>query len=75
MMYMLGFVLYGSTVLLPLFVQTILRYDALTSGLVLSPGGILTLISMPIVGFLLSKIQPSRLVIFGFVVGAIGLWR
>ena len=39
-MFMLGFVLYGSTMLLPMFLQTLLGYTALHSGLVLSPGGI-----------------------------------
>ena len=39
-MLVLGFVLYGSTALLPLFLQTLLGYTALLSGLVLSPGGI-----------------------------------
>ncbi len=38
-MFMLGFVLYGSTGLLPLFLQTLLGYTATLSGLVLSPGG------------------------------------
>ena len=39
-MFMLGFVLYGSTMLLPLFLQTLLGYTAMLSGLVLSPGGL-----------------------------------
>ena len=37
-MLVLGFVLYGSTTLLPLFLQTLLGYTALLSGMVLSPG-------------------------------------
>ena len=32
--------LYGSTALLPLFLQTLLGYTAMLSGLVLSPGGL-----------------------------------
>ena len=39
-MLVLGFVLYGSTALMPLFLQTLLGYTAMLSGLVLSPGGI-----------------------------------
>ena len=38
-MLVLGFVLYGSTALLPMFLQTLLGYTAMLSGLVLSPGG------------------------------------
>ena len=46
-MLVLGFVLYGSTALLPLFLQTMLGYTALLSGLVLSPGGLVVLVLMP----------------------------
>ena len=42
-MLVLGFVLYGSTALLPLFLQTLLGYTAMLSGMVLSPGGIVIL--------------------------------
>ena len=43
-------------------------YSATMSGLVLSPGGIVTMISMPIVGILVTKIQPRYLIGFGLVV-------
>jgi len=75
MMYALGFVLYSSTMLLPIFLQTMMGYNALYSGMALSPGGILTLITMPIVGWLTSRVQARWLVIIGLVVGAIGLFR
>jgi DHA2 family multidrug resistance protein len=68
LMFMLGLVLYGSTALLPLFLQTLMGYSATTSGLVLSPGGLVTMISMPIVGFLVAKVQPRYLIGFGLVV-------
>jgi DHA2 family multidrug resistance protein len=73
MMYVLGFVLYGSTVLLPLFLQTVLGYTAFDAGLVMSPGAVVTLITMPFIGFLLSKYQPRWLIIVGLTVGALGL--
>ncbi|MGB7582559.1 MAG: DHA2 family efflux MFS transporter permease subunit [Sedimentisphaerales bacterium] len=74
MMYTLGFILYGSTALLPMFLQNLLGYSALDSGLVISPGGIITMISMPIVGLLVTKIQAKWLLIIGSVFGAIGLF-
>jgi DHA2 family multidrug resistance protein len=74
LMFTLGIVLYGSTVLLPLFLQTVLGYTALTSGLVMSPGAIVTLITMPLIGFLLTKYQPRWLIVVGLTVGAIGLY-
>jgi DHA2 family multidrug resistance protein len=75
MMYVLGFALYGSTVLLPILMQNLLGYNALTSGLVLSPGGIITMCSMPIVGFLMTRIQARWLIAVGLIVGSIGLFR
>jgi len=50
-MLVLGFVLYGSTALLPLFLQTLLGYSALLSGLVLSPGGIVVIVFLPLWAF------------------------
>jgi DHA2 family multidrug resistance protein len=73
-MLVLGFVLYGSTTLLPLFLQTLLGYTALLSGLVLSPGGLAVCVCMPIVGLLLRRYQARWLVIFGVLVSATGLY-
>jgi DHA2 family multidrug resistance protein len=72
-MLVLGFVLYGSTALLPLFLQTLLGYTAMLSGMVLSPGGIVICIAMPAVGMLLRRYQARWLVIFGVAVSAAGL--
>lgn len=68
LMFMLGLILYGSTALLPIFLQTLMGYSATTAGLVLSPGGLVTMISMPLVGFLVAKVQPRYLIGFGLVV-------
>ena len=65
MMFMLGFILLGTTLLLPLFTQTMLGYTAQKAGLALMPGGLVILSSMPIVGFLLSRYDPRRIMIFG----------
>jgi DHA2 family multidrug resistance protein len=74
LIFAVGFALYGSTVLLPIFCQTLLGYDAMTSGLVLSPGGLITMVTMPIVGILVARMQPRFLVVIGFVIGAISLF-
>ncbi len=75
MMYALGFVLYGSTAILPIFLQTLLRYSALDSGMVLSPGAIITMFSMPLVGYLTARVQSRWLIIFGLIIGSIGLFK
>jgi DHA2 family multidrug resistance protein len=73
-MFVLGLVLYGSLALLPIFLQTLLGYTAMLSGLVLSPGGVMTLIALPIVGKLLSKYQPRWLTIIGIAGTSISLF-
>jgi DHA2 family multidrug resistance protein len=72
-MLIMGFVLYGSTTLMPLFLQTLLGYTAMLSGLVLSPGGLAVCVCMPVVGLLLRRYEARWLVVFGVVVSAAGL--
>jgi MFS transporter, DHA2 family, multidrug resistance protein len=74
-MLVLGFVLYASTALMPLFLQTLLGYTAMMSGLVLSPGGLVMVICLPVVGIMVRKYQPRWLVIFGVLVTSLGLFR
>jgi DHA2 family multidrug resistance protein len=59
----LGFVLYGSIVLLPLYMQTLLGFPALTAGLWSSPRGLGTLAVMPLTGFLLKRRWDPRLLL------------
>ena len=68
-MTMLGFVLYASLMLLPIFLQTLLGYPALQSGLALSPRGIGSLLTMPVVGQLTNRYDPRKLIFVGIVVG------
>ncbi len=65
LMFMLGFALLGSTLLLPLFMQTLLGYTAERAGLALMPGGFTIMVAMPLVGFLLSRYNPRYLMMFG----------
>src|SRR5262249_1586558 len=70
MMFVLGFILYGTTVLLPLFLQTLLGYTAVRAGETLSPGGIVVILLLPFVGKLLGKVDARWLVAFGFAATA-----
>jgi DHA2 family multidrug resistance protein len=74
-MFMLGLVLYGSTALLPIFLQTLLGYTALLSGLVLSPGGFLVIFLLPVVGKLLTRIESRWLVVCGLSMLALSLFH
>jgi len=73
MLFVLGFVLYGSLALLPIFLQTLLGYTALLSGWVLSPGGLAVMLMMPIVAALLKKVDTRWLIGFGFFACGLGL--
>jgi DHA2 family multidrug resistance protein len=74
-MFMLGVVLYGSTVLLPIFLQTLMGYTAELSGWVLSPGGFLVLLALPVVGRLLTKVEARWLVAVGLTIVAFGMYQ
>src|ERR1700744_5023848 len=69
-MFFLGFVLYASTVLIPQMLQELLGYTAQLSGMALSPGGAVIMFMMPVVGFLVSKVDTRLLVTFGCDVSA-----
>jgi MFS transporter, DHA2 family, multidrug resistance protein len=75
LMFMLGFALLGSTLLLPLFMQTMLGYTAQQSGLALMPGGFAIMALLPLVGFLLSRYSPRWLLVFGLVVLSASLFH
>ena len=73
-MFFLGFVLYSSTVLIPQLLQQLLGYSAELAGLALSPGGAVIMLMMPVVGILVSKLDPRFLIIFGCTVSALALF-
>jgi MFS transporter, DHA2 family, multidrug resistance protein len=75
MMFVLGVMLYGSTVLLPLFMQVLMGYTAELAGMVLSPGGFAMLVMMPLVGTLSSKVQARWLAGVGFLISALALFH
>jgi len=69
-MFFAFFNLFGSIVLLPIYLQTLMGYTASLAGMVLGPGGIATLIAMPIAGRLVTKVNPKGLLAFGIIVSA-----
>jgi DHA2 family multidrug resistance protein len=73
-MFFLGFVLYASTVLIPQFLQEMMGYTAELAGLALSPGGAVIMLMMPVVGFLVSKVNTKYLITFGCTVSSLSLF-
>jgi DHA2 family multidrug resistance protein len=74
MMFVLGILLFSSLVMMPLFLQSLMGYTAESAGLVLSGGGLLLLLLMPVVGVLSSKVQARYLVAFGWLALSIGMY-
>src|SRR6478672_4636249 len=75
LMFMLGFALLGSTLLIPLFSQTLLGYTAQQAGLALMPGGFIIILLLPLVGFLLSRYTPRWLLLFGLIILSFSLFH
>jgi DHA2 family multidrug resistance protein len=59
--------LFGTLVLLPIYLQTLMGYTATLAGLVLAPGGVANLVTMPIVGKFLHRYNPKGFVIIGIL--------
>jgi DHA2 family multidrug resistance protein len=74
LIFTLGIALYGSLVLLPIFLQNLLGYTATQSGLAMSPGGVGTLLCMPLVGYLVGKIDARYMIVFGLIMIAVSMF-
>lgn len=74
MMFVLGMVLFGTTVLIPQFLQGLMGYSAETAGKALSAGAVVLIFMMPIVGQLVSRVDARYLVAIGFSLTACALY-
>lgn len=71
----LGMVLFGSTVLIPQYLQTMLGYTAQRAGEVLSPAGLVMMVMMVVAGRSLGKGDPRLTVMIGYLAVAAGLYN
>jgi DHA2 family multidrug resistance protein len=74
MMFVLGIVLFSSTVLLPQFLQTLMGYTAESAGMVLSGAAILLVFVLPVVGRLSARFQARHLLAFGWITLAMAMY-
>jgi MFS transporter, DHA2 family, multidrug resistance protein len=74
LMTVVGFVLYGSTVLLPLLMQELLGYTATHAGITNLPRGLASFLFMPIVGILTGKVDARKLLAVGLTATAIAMF-
>jgi MFS transporter, DHA2 family, multidrug resistance protein len=73
LMLMLGFMLLGSTFMIPAYAQELMGYRAVDAGLVLTPGGIATIMLMPFVGRSINRVDLRLLTAIGLVLGGTSL--
>ncbi len=74
LMAVLGVVLYGSLVILPIMLQTLLGYPALQAGIALFPRGLGSFLAMPIVGAMMTRLDPRKLLMGGILGGSASLF-
>jgi DHA2 family multidrug resistance protein len=73
-MFVISIAFYGIMVLSPLFTQILMGYTALLAGLVLAPGGVATLVTMPIAGALTNRVDPRWVIVAGCAINAYAMY-
>jgi DHA2 family multidrug resistance protein len=75
LMTVLGFVLYGSLVLLPVWLQTLMGYPALAAGIAMSPRGLGSMLGMPFVGMFIGRYDARKFLAAGLFIASLTLFR
>ncbi len=73
--FIFGFVLFGSTVLIPQMLQSLYGYTATDAGLVLGPGAMVIVILAPVVVRMVKRIPVSWMIASGFSILTLAMWR
>jgi DHA2 family multidrug resistance protein len=73
--FLFGFVLFGSTVLIPQMLQSLYGYTATDAGLVLGPGALVIVIMAPIIVKILPQFGAKKLIILGFAILGLSMWH
>ncbi len=75
LIFLLGFAIYITVAMMPLFYQEVMGYTALTAGIIVAPRGIGSMIGLPIVGALTHRIDNRWLLTWGFgLFGMMTIW-
>ncbi|HXH64623.1 MAG TPA: DHA2 family efflux MFS transporter permease subunit [Mariprofundaceae bacterium] len=73
--FIVGIILFSTLALMPPFLQSLLDYPVLTTGLMLAPRGFGTMLAMMVVGRLLKRFDARPIMMFGFALTAESLWE
>lgn len=75
LMTVLGFVLYGSIVVIPIWLQTLLGYPAMATGFTMAPRGLGSMLGMPIIGMIVGRFDPRKMLAGGLLLGALSTYQ
>jgi MFS transporter, DHA2 family, multidrug resistance protein len=70
----MGVGLYASLVLMPVLLQMLLGYSSLDAGFAMAPRGLGSLVAMPVVGLLMNRVDPRKMLGLGFLLSAFTLY-
>ena len=73
--FVVGIILLATLALLPPFLQNLMGYPVVTTGFVLAPRGVGTMIAMLLVGRLSGKVDPRAMILAGLCLTAVSLWE
>ena len=75
LMTVLGFVLYGSIVVIPIWLQTLLGYPAMLAGVTMAPRGLGSMVGMPIIGMTIGRFDARKVLALGLLLGALSTFQ
>jgi len=73
--FVVGIILLATLALLPPFLQNLMGYPVVTTGFVLAPRGVGTMIAMLLVGRLSGRVDPRAMILVGLCLTAVSLWE
>jgi DHA2 family multidrug resistance protein len=73
-MFVISIAFYGIMVLSPLYTQILMGYTAMLAGMVLAPGGISTLVTMPVAGAIMNRADPRWMIVGGCALNAYAMY-
>lgn len=74
MLFLVGIGIYGTSVIQPLMMENLLNYPVMTTGLIIAPRGISSMISMMLVAKIIDKVDVRIIIILGTIISFLGVW-
>jgi len=75
LIFLIGITMNGTLALLPLMLQNLMNHPVLTTGLLMAPRGIGTMIGMFLVGRLINHVDARIILFVGMTMLVVGLWQ